>query len=118
MGEIVRFGVVGATATAVQYAVYWLLLLIPLLPHVAMTVGYAVSFAYNFYASTRYTFRVSATARRGAGFVFSHVVNYLLQMFALWLFIHIGVSERLAPLPMFAICVPVNFVLVRFFLKR
>ncbi|MDY3842871.1 MAG: GtrA family protein, partial [Prevotella sp.] len=30
----------------------------------------------------------------------------------------LGVSRQLAPIPMFAICVPVNFILVRYFLKR
>lgn len=117
MGEIVRFGIVGAMATLIQYGVYWVLLHW-LEPTVAMTVGYGLSFAFNFVASTRYTFRVEASARRGAGFAFSHAVNYVLQMLMLNLFILLGVDRRLAPVPMFCICVPVNFVLVRFFLTR
>ena len=55
---------------------------------------------------------------RGAGFALSHAVNYLLQMATIHFFVWVGVPERLAPIPMFAICVPVNFLLVRFFLKR
>ena len=117
LGEVVRFGIVGVTATALQYAVYWLLIHVTW-PSVAMTVGYGVSFVFNFIASTRYTFRVEANARHGIGFALSHVVNYLLQMLTLNLFLHLGVSKQLAPVPMFCICVPVNFVLVRFFLKR
>lgn len=85
---------------------------------VANTVGYAVSFIFNFYASTRFTFRVKATAGRGLGFIVSHAVNYLLQMITLALFIGMGVSESLAPIPMFCVCVPVNFLLVRYFLKH
>ena len=69
-------------------------------------------------ASTRYTFRVKANASRGAGFALSHVVNFLLQMTTLNLFIWLGVSRELAPVPMFCVCVPVNFILVRFFLKK
>ena len=68
-------------------------------------------------ASTRYTFRVKASAKRGAGFAFSHAVNYVLQMLTLNLFLWLGVPKQWAPIPMFCICVPVNFVLVRFFLK-
>ena len=117
IGEIVRFGIVGGTATLIQYAMYWVLLHW-LSPTAAMTIAYGVSFAFNFVASTRYTFRVKASARRGVGFALSHAVNYALQMFTLNLFIWIGMAKQWAPIPMFCICVPVNFVLVRFFLKR
>ena len=83
-----------------------------------MTIGYAISFAFNFVASTRYTFRVEASAKRGAGFALSHAVNYVLQMLMLNLAIWLGVSMQWAPIPMFCVCVPVNFLLVRFFLKK
>lgn len=87
-------------------------------PSLAMTVGYGLSFIFNFIASTRYTFKVEANAKHGVGFALSHVVNYLLQMATLNLFLWLGVSKTLAPIPMFCICVPVNFLLVRFFLKK
>lgn len=117
VGEVIRFGLVGGTATLLQYGTYWLLLRL-LAPTLAMTVAYAISFAFNFYASTRFTFRVKATARHGAGFALSHAVNYVLQMGVLNVALWMGISDTLAPIPMFAICVPVNFVLVRYFLKR
>ena len=116
-GEVLRFGVVGVLATLIQYAVYWVLIHW-LNPSLSMTIGYIISFAFNFLASTRYTFRVKANARRGAGFALSHGVNWLLQMLTLNLFLWLGVSKQWAPIPMFCICVPVNFLLVRFFLKR
>ncbi len=117
LGEVVRFGIVGALATLLQYAIYSVLLLW-CSPSLSMTVGYVLSFIFNFVASTRFTFKVETNAKHGAGFALSHVVNYLLQMATLHFFLWIGVSERLAPIPMFCICVPVNFVLVRFFLKK
>ena len=128
LGEVVRFGIVGVTSTLLQYFIYWLLLRLAIhwdveagthtLSTVAMTIGYVVSFIYNFIASTRFTFRVKANARRGAGFLFSHVVNYSLQMLTLNLFLLLGISKQWAPIPMFCVCVPINFLLVRFFLKR
>ena len=77
MGEVLRFAIVGVAATLIQYGVYFVLVLW-LNPTLAMTIAYAVSFAFNFVASTRYTFRVKASARRGAGFALSHAVNYVL----------------------------------------
>lgn len=117
LGEVLRFGVVGVLATLIQYAVYWVLIHW-LNPSLSMTIGYIISFAFNFLASTRYTFRVKANARRGAGFALSHGVNWLLQMLTLNLFLWLGVSKQWAPIPMFCICVPVNFLLVRYFLKK
>lgn len=117
LGEVLRFAVVGVLATLLQYAIYWLLIHW-LRPTPAMTIGYAISFAFNFVASTRYTFRVKASAKRGAGFALSHAVNYVLQMLMLNLFLWLGVPKQWAPVPMFCVCVPVNFVLVRFFLKK
>ena len=117
LGEVVRFGIVGVLATLLQYAIYTVLLLW-CSPSLSMPVGYILSFIFNFIASTRFTFKVETNARHGAGFALSHVVNYLLQMATLNFFLWIGVSKTLAPIPMFCICVPVNFVLVKFFLKK
>ena len=117
IGEIVRFGIVGGVATLIQYGVY-LLMLYAVSPTPANTIGYAVSFLFNFVASTRYTFKVKTNARHGAGFALSHLINYGLQIVMLHLFMALGFSEKLAPVPMFCVCVPINFLLVRFFLKR
>lgn len=128
LAEIVRFGIVGVTATLLQYLIYRIALRLAThldveagkhtISTVAMTIGYVISFVYNFIASTHFTFRVKANARRGMGFLFSHVVNYILQMLTLNLFLFLGVGKQWAPIPMFCVCVPVNFLLVRFFLKR
>lgn len=126
--EVVRFGIVGVTATLLQYGIYFGLIQFVsddmpaarqhFWTSVALTVGYILSFIFNFFASTRFTFRVKANVKRGAGFVFSHCVNYFLQMVTLNFFLWAGVPKAWAPIPVFCICVPVNFVLVRFFLKR
>ena len=117
LGEVLRFGIVGLSATAIQYTAYWVGLQFTN-HNLAMTVAYLLSFAFNLWASLRYTFRVGGTPGRGVGFAMAHVVNYLLQMATLNLFVDLGVSKTLAPLPMFAVCVTNNFLLVSFFLKR
>lgn len=117
LGEIVRFGVVGVVATALQYVIY-LVCVRWMHATLANTIGYVLSFIFNFFATTRFTFRTQASVRRGAGFALSHLVNYGLQTVSLLAFIHMGVPEQWAPLPMFCICVPINFLLVRFFMKR
>lgn len=112
-GEAVRFAAVGVFATGLHYAIYYLLL--PLLSAgVAYTIGYGLSLVANFFLTARFTFRSRPTGGKAAGFALSHGVNYLLHISLLQLFLHLGVPPRLAPLPVFAIAIPVNFLLVRF----
>lgn len=116
--EIVRFGVVGVIATIIQTTIY--LVAVGYVNYaISNTLGYAVSLAFNYIASTKYTFNVQPTIGKGLGFLLSHAINFILQTSTLYVFIQlIGMSERVSLIPMFAICVPVNFILVRFFLKK
>ena len=128
LGEVIRFGIVGGLATVLQYVIY--LAMMPVLNHfipqmsdhslatTANTIAYIVSFIFNFIASTRYTFKVKANAKRGAGFTLSHVVNYTMQTVCLNLFVGLGLAKQWAMIPTLCICIPVNFLLVRFFLKK
>lgn len=117
LAEVMRFGMVGVVATVIQVAVYNLLLTL-LNELVANLLGYIVSLTFNYFASTYFTFRVKASASRGAGFLLSHAVNLTLQTVSLSTFLHLGAGPRVAQLLMFCVCVPVNFMLVRFFMTR
>lgn len=87
-------------------------------PEIANTIAYLISFCFNYVASTRFTFRVKSSAKKGAGFALSHVINYMMQQAFLALFLWLGMQKDLAMLPVFCICVPVNFLLVRVALKK
>lgn len=113
-GEIVRFGIVGVLATAIHYAIYYLLLQTGVKVGIAFTIGYAISWLSNFWLSAHFTFRKKATTKKGVGFALSHFVNYLLQIICLEFFIWLGVPAALAPIPVYCVCIPVNFLLVRF----
>ena len=104
--------------------------------------GYAVSFVANYVVSLRWTFKTEGSVSKGLGFAFSHLVNAgmhlgllnlfralgageLLSMLLIWLtpwlvelLPVLGRPESLLPLPVYAIVVPVNFLMVRYFLKR
>lgn len=111
-GEIVRFVGVGVVATLLHYAIYWLLMH-TMNTNVAYTIGYVVSFVANYYLSARYTFHKKKSVGNGLGFVAAHACNYLLQMALLNLMLYVGLSKTLAPIGVYAIAVPVNFLLVR-----
>lgn len=115
--EILRFGIVGVVATALHYVIYWIL------QHwinvnVAYTIGYFLSFIANYFLSAQFTFREKTTTRNGIGFAGAHLFNYLFQMVLLNIFLWLGFSKALAPLPVYCIAVPVNFILVRTVFKK
>lgn len=116
--EVVRFGIVGCVATLIQYAIYYLFnQCIGWGATTSLTIGYIISFVFNFFLSNYFTFRTKPTVKKGIGFGMSHGINYLLQIVFLNLYMWMGLSEKFAPIPMFLTVIPINFMLVRFVLK-
>lgn len=120
--EFVRFAMVGVLATGLHYGIYYLLqYLLPkndLYANIAYTAGYLLSLVANFYLTAYFTFGTRPSWKRAGGFGGAHAVNYGLHFCLFNLFLWLGVPRALAPLPVFAIAVPVNFVLVRLVFKR
>ena len=115
--EFVRFCVVGVIATGIHYGVYLLLLrLMPANP--AYTIGYVVSLGCNLLLTSLFTFRERITWKRTLGFLASHGVNYALHIAFLNLFLYFGVEERWAPILVYCLVVPINFILVRTVFKK
>lgn len=117
LSEVLRFGIVGFLSTVITYSVYYLLSKW-INASIAFTIAYIIAFVVNFILTTKFTFAVKATAKRGVGFIISNIINYSLSVGLLNLFIRLGLSKSIAPLPMFAITIPLNFILVRWFVKK
>lgn len=115
--EIIRFGIVGATATIVQYVLYRLLAS-ALNYNVAYALAYGISFIGNFFLTSYFTFNSKATAKKGIGFAGAHICNFLIQMLLLNLFVFLGIQKDWAPIPVYAIAIPINFLMVRFVFKH
>lgn len=110
--EFVRFAIVGVIATGIHYAIYLALKQIINL-NISYTAGYVISLICNFFLTAKFTFKTETSAKRGLGFIGSHLVNYLLHMALLNLFIWTGIPSSYAPIPVYCIAIPVNFLLVR-----
>lgn len=114
--EFIRFGVVGVIATIIHYGIYLALNFI-MTSWIAYSIGYGISFLGNFYLSNKFTFKTKPTIKKGVGFGLSHFINYLLQVILLSIFIKLGIPDKYAPIPVFCIAVPINFLMVRFVFK-
>ncbi len=114
LSEIIRFGITGGIATAIQYGLYVVFVDAVKLPATVSTiVSYLLSFICNFFLSSYFTFNSKPNAKKGLGFACSHLINMGLQVGLVAIFQHI-VGNTLALLPAMAICIPVNYLLVRF----
>lgn len=114
LGELIRFGLVGGFATALQYGIYVIFAVAIDIPAVVATIiSYAISFIFNFFLSNYFTFHTKPNAKKGIGFTLSHLINMGLQVGLVAIFKGI-VGDTLALLPAMAICIPVNYLLVRF----
>lgn len=117
-GEFVRFGIVGVIATVIHYSIYYLLLRMGWNPTASLTIGYFLSWLANLFMSAKFTFKKKATAKRSIGFAMSHGINWSMQVVFLNLFIYLGVPKEFALIPVYCICVPLNFLMVRFVFNR
>lgn len=110
--EILRFFMVGGTALIIHYVGY-ILLLHTLSENIAFTFAYIISFCFNFILSSYFTFKVNPTWVKFVKFTGSHIVNYLIQMFMFNIVLLLNLPSILAPIPVYALSFPINFILVR-----
>ncbi|MDE6143257.1 MAG: GtrA family protein [Muribaculaceae bacterium] len=114
LSEIVRFGLVGGISTVLQYGFYVIFVNAVHVKAVPSSmISYALSFIVNFFLSSYFTFHTRPNAKKGLGFTLSHLFNMGLQTGLVAIFKGI-VGPTLALLPALAICIPVNYFLVRF----
>ena len=60
----------------------------------------------NYLLSAKFTFRKKKSVKNGFGFGGAHLFNYFLQIGLLNLFLWLGVSKELAPVPVYCIAIP------------
>lgn len=112
--EGLRFIAVGGFATVLQYGLYVVFVhAVGTTAVVSTLISYAISFVANFFLSSYFTFRSNPNAKKGLAFTLSHLINMGMQTGFVAIFKGI-VGPTLALLPALAICVPINFFLVRY----
>ena len=120
----VRFVLVGALGTGLQYGIYYVLLGIfqtkwaedTWLTSVAFTVGFVIEMVYNYLMTSFYTFRVRPTLKNAGGFLFGRALNYVIQLIFLNVLICLHMSEEWAGIAAIALAGVINyFVLLPFY---
>lgn len=115
--EAIRFFITGSLAVLIQYGVYYFLISIADLKPVFSTfISYVISFNVNFLLSNYFTFHSQPNKKKFISFASSHIINLILQIVLVDIFCQY-LNPQIALIPALIICVPINFLLVRFALK-
>lgn len=118
ISEIIRFGIVGGISTLLQIGIYIVFVNAVGVPAVVSTlISYSISFIVNYFLSNYFTFHTHPTTINSLGFTLSHLINMGLQTGIVAIFKGI-VGPTLAILPALAICIPINYLMVRYALTR
>lgn len=114
LSEILRFCLVGGLATVLQYGIYVVFVNAVGVKAVPSTlISYGISFVFNYVLSSYFTFHKKPSTQNMLGFVASHAVNMGMQTGLVAIFKGI-IGNTLALLPALAICIPLNYLMVRY----
>ncbi len=116
-GEFVRFAIVGIIAAIIHYTIYFVLYHF-INVSIAYTIGYILSWFWNLYLTSKFTFNSKTTLKKSVGFAGAHVFNYCMHIGLLQVFLCIGMHKALAPFFVMGIATIVNFFVVRFVFKN
>lgn len=115
--QLMRFCITGGVASCIQYGSYELFLIwCKLTLELSVVLSYGLSFSVNYVLSNFFTFRTRPNRYKALRFILAHLINLTLQMVFVNLFARF-MSEQWAILPAMAICIPINFLMVRWALK-
>ena len=121
----VRFVLVGALGTGLQYGIYYLLLgvfqtkwpEIALLTSLAFTVGYVIEMVVNYFLTSFYTFKKRPSWKNAGGFLFGRALNYGIQLLLLNVLIWLHMSEEWAGIVEIMLAGVINYFVLRPFYK-
>jgi putative flippase GtrA len=115
--ELVRFAIVGVMSTLTTLVVYWIFLHW-INPTLSYSIAYFCAFVLNYLLTTAFTFKVKRTWKNIIGFIISNIINYCVSVALLNIFLYIGVSSQLAPIPTLILATMSNFIVVRYVMKK
>lgn len=117
--EFFRFCIVGLICTVIDAGIYYCTRLF--MPYLAaLTCGYCLSLVLNYFLTIYWTFEQKANTQNAIGVIGAHLFNLFVVRFCLMYFFVsiIGMSDKIAYLPTFAISCITNFLIIRFLVNK
>lgn len=119
--QFIKFGVVGLSNTAINFFIYYIIVIFRADWYLfANVLGWVISILNAFYWSNRFVFCSERNEkkdlwRRLLKTYLSYGATFLLTQFLLYVQVaHLGLSELIAPILSLVITIPLNFILSKF----
>ena len=118
LGQLVRFGISGAAATALGVGIYAIVaLVLKWHPQLGNFLAYAIAVASGYFMHSYWSFKDHGAARTHATkfrFVTVSIISYALNSFWVWLlFTHLALGRGAPIIPMLFVTPLVTFTLNR-----
>lgn len=122
----VRFVIIGALGSCLQYGLYraflWAFEMMygetPILTTIAFGLGFGLEMVVNYVVTCYYTFASRPSWKNAFGFFGARVPNYLIQNGLLWLLMWMGMSNDVAGIWAIIVAGIVNYVILTFVYKK
>ncbi|MFK0045771.1 GtrA family protein [Streptomyces sp. NPDC090741] len=113
LGQILRFGLVGAVNTGTFFGIY--LLLHPWMPYfLAYSLAFLLAMVGSFFMNTYFTYRTRPTWKKFLLFPLTNITNYVIQSVGLYALVTwAGLDTRIAPLVAAVVAIPFTYLLSR-----
>lgn len=116
--EFMRFLIVGGANTLITYAIY--LLFLPIFNYnIAYGTSYVSGIVISFILNAKFVFNTNLTFGKAIKYPLVYVVQYIINVILLNVFIEsLNINDKLAPLIVIIISIPITFVLSKLILKK
>ncbi|NEN84300.1 GtrA family protein [Paenibacillus elgii] len=114
--SFVKFLIVGITNTLITYLAYLFLLLF-FKYQIAYSISYILGIAFSYILNTIIVFKSSISVKKILFYPIVYIIQYLINVALLSYFVNY-VNEKIAPILIIVITIPITFLLSKFILKR
>ncbi|SDH58680.1 Putative flippase GtrA (transmembrane translocase of bactoprenol-linked glucose) [Aneurinibacillus thermoaerophilus] len=115
--EFFRFLIVGGLNTGITYGIYLVLLLG--FPYVlAYSGSYIIGVFISYYLNSKIVFQTNFSIKKMLQFPLVYVVQYVINTMFLYFLVQMNISEKLAPILVVILSIPITFILSKYILKK
>nr|WP_253947847.1 GtrA family protein [Paenibacillus ehimensis] len=115
--EFVKFIISGLVNTLATYVVYLLFLNISTYT-VSYSVSYFLGILLSYYLNSKFVFNERMSTKKLIRYPIVYISQYLINTIGLYLLVNFGISEKIAPIIIICITIPITFVLSKLIIKK
>jgi len=116
--SFIKFIIVGIFNTFLTYCLYIVLLYI-LSYKIAYTMSYLLGIWISYFLNSFFVFKANINFKKFLKYPIVYIVQYILNIIFLYIFVELlNINDKIAPIILIVISIPVTFTLSKIILKK